>query len=111
MSHSVPIFLHLCDTQHPMPRAYVTISYSQKQPTANLLIRHGKIFFLRIYIKAKNSILEFGVLTKLRRVFDLSCFHMKQVEMIFGGCEFIQSNCIKGTAPVSCHIKIEVFYL
>ena len=54
---------------------------------------------------------EFGVLTKLRRVFDLSCFHMKQVEMIFDGCEFIQSNCIKGTNPVSCHIKIEVFYL
>lgn len=110
MSHLVSIFLHLCDTQHPMPRAYVTISYSQKQPTAKLLIRHGKILFLRIYIKAKNSILEFGVLTKLRHVFDLSQ-NMKQVEMILGGCEFIQSNCIKGTVPISCHIKIEVFYL
>lgn len=53
LSHSLSIFLFLCETQHPMPRAYMTISYSQKQPIAKLLIRHRKILFLRIYIKAK----------------------------------------------------------
>ena len=53
VSYSVSIFLFLYDTQHPMLRAYMTISYSQKQPTAKLLIRHRKILFLRICIKAK----------------------------------------------------------